>query len=673
LFFYPGNRRPAIQPSFDSVELRVIIKEANDGNASSETQQGIVKDWRGIMARMTRAISCVAFASSVLLRFVSWSEDAETQFGWVLRQYPQGSIWWAEGTYKVFRETEVPSARSEAIRISAARNEYEPFQLVLRPTVDVPRVDFVDVTDFKSESGHIISARNVEVNLVEYVKIEKPTDRLGHVGMYPDPLPPWQWHRAHGDPGVGRSSLALTPGQNHPLWFTVYVPPETPAGLYRGGINLTVGGWPLPARVPGDASEAAPSPRPPERLDNIEPPGEAIPILLEVYDFTLPKETHTETAYGVSLNASYHGLRSREDMERTHDLYMQNCAKHRISPYDPMRFHPIKCRVEPNADDPNKKIQLDFSDFDKAAQRYLDECAFTTFNFASIVNGFDISPRWSTEEEKKLKAEVIRRVCDHLAEKGWLQKAYDYWIDEPPPDKYEEVLKGMMFLKEADPRLRRLLTFCHDMAPVPFFYGGVNLWVPVLSLFHPERAKERQSLGESVWWYVCCGPHHPYPNNFIDHPAINHRIRFWMIQKYGTNGSLYWSVTYWRQNPWETAMSYSPEGGTWGNGDGRLLYPPAKQKPEEPMVCGPINSIRFEMLREGLEDREYFCLLSREIERLKKKDDASVSDAIAEGEKTMRAADDLVRSLTDYEKDPKKLYEARDRIARTIVKLQSLP
>jgi len=582
------------------------------------------------MAKIASKVSLVLSAIGLVVSCPAESAKAEGELGYLLREYPQGSIWWAEGTYKVFRESKVPQRTSEAITLKAARNEYEPFQLVLRPEEEVPEVNFVEVSDFKNDSGDIISCENVEVNLVEYVKIEKPTDKLGHVGMYPDPLPPFE------------RNLVLKPRENQPIWFTVYVPPETPAGLYRGAVELTIGGWPL----------------------------EGIPVLLEVYDFTLPKETHTETAYGVSLNASYHGLKNREDMEKAYDLYMQNCAKHRISPYSPMRFHPIKCRIEPGAADAKERIKLDFSDFDKAAKRYLDEFGFTAFNFASILSGTNVSPGWKTEEEKQLKAEVIRQVCEHLAEKGWLEKAYDYWTDEPPRDKYKDVLKGMMFLKEADPRLRRLLTFCHDKAPLPFFYGGVNLWVPVLSLFSPERAKERQALGETVWWYVCCGPHHPYPNNFIDHPAINHRIRFWMIQKYGTDGSLYWSVTYWRQNPWKTAMSYSPQGGTWGNGDGRLLYPPTKEKPEKPMVCGPINSIRFEMLREGLEDREYFWLLSQLIRKLKKQGDTSLAESIAEGERTMGVVDKLVRSLIDYEKDPGKLYDAREQIARTITKLR---
>ena len=61
-------------------------------------------------------------------------------------------------------------------------------------------------------------------------------------------------------------------------------------------------------------------------------------------------------------------------------------------------------------------------------------------------------------------------------------------------------------------------------------------------------------------------------------------------------------------------MSYrSGGGGYWGNGDGRFIYPPDvdPNTEHEPVVTGPIDSIRWEMLREGLEDREYFELLAR--------------------------------------------------------------
>ena len=233
------------------------------------------------MPKMVNRFSFFLLSLGILAGFAASVAKAEGEFGHLLREYPEGSIWWAEGTYKVFRETDVPVSRADAIKVSAARNEYEPFQLVLRATEEVPELNFVNVSDFKSESGGVISAENVELNLVEYVKIEKPTDRLGHAGMYPDPLPPlpvWAGGATGGVPKPGesgsgavsvkrsfRANLILKPGENHPFWFTVYVPRGTPAGLYRGEIILTVGGWEL----------------------------EALPVLLDVYDFALPKETHT--------------------------------------------------------------------------------------------------------------------------------------------------------------------------------------------------------------------------------------------------------------------------------------------------------------------------------------------------------------------------------------------
>jgi hypothetical protein len=36
------------------------------------------------------------------------------------------------------------------------------------------------------------------------------------------------------------------------------------------------------------------------------------------------------------------------------------------------------------------------------------------------------------------------------------------------------------------------------------------------------------------------------------------------------------------------------------------LYPPSRQPGKTPMIAGPVNTIRLEMIREGLEDREYF-------------------------------------------------------------------
>ena len=139
----------------------------------------------------------------------------------------------------------------------------------------------------------------------------------------------------------------------------------------------------------------------------------------------------------------------------------------------------------------------------------------------------------------------------------------------------------------------------------PYFYDVVNLWVPIFDHYSPLSAPPDRIWGRISGGMCAPAPREPYPNNFIDHPAINHRIRFWQMDRYDVDGSLYWSVTYWRQNPWEQAMSIDHNGGPWGNGDGRLLYPPQPEKSETPLIEGPVSSIRFENLRDGLEDREY--------------------------------------------------------------------
>jgi len=772
-------------------------------------------------------------------------------------QQPLG-VWWIEATYKIARERAAPAERRSAVEIAAGRNEYEPFQLVLRPLVDV-RDMTLTWTDLKGPGGAVIPAENVTARLVEYVHVDIPTDSLGAVGWYPDPLPDYE------------GPFPCPANQNTPVWFTVYVPPQAPAGDYEGRIHLGPAGSDFPD----------------------------VAVKLHVWDFTLPKETHTRTAYGVGLDDEFLGLKTGEQRRAAFDMYLKDCARHRISPYDPMAYYPInwelkgprweaksghlrlvcdyyrgeffdiycddtllgsihctlttfekqgvgwegtgagwpspegikevrvnsktdtECDVtivaerkssseanrrfetayrftfkpgkpwfssqllyvtntdtvpfrldgyfhllspadtqgaaaqngpchgiwtmpggslggtcgeegaftfglqkrpdgachgdisrpvgvwlqpgetfnqpqpqlfvvawpagarihtdasgrptinpeEPVAagatiqyvESPEGTVTYDFTEFDLAASRYLDEFKFNGFNFPCLPDTLGGHARF-TPEYNKLHKLVFGPMIKHLQGKGWLDEAYSYWFDEPTEEQYPYVIEGMKLLKESCPGLTRLLT----EQPEPPLYGYVDLWVPVLSNYNAERCHQRQAAGDQVWWYVCCGPVAPYPNNFIDHPAINHRIRFWMMEKYGVAGSLYWSATYYRQakgalrNPWESPMSISPDGGRWGNGDGMLLYPPVRKPSQEPVIKPPVDSIRWELLREGLEDREYMWILEQRIAK-------ASPDARQRAQQALKqTVDSLVTSLTGYETDPQKLYAARRVLAQAI-------
>ncbi len=481
-----------------------------------------------------------------------------------VKENDSAAVWFSPSIEKVGKNEQVPECSLEYFPLDIARNEYEAFQVVVSPKGSLSPIK-VNITDGKTPEGYTLPASQFKVFEVNYVPIKEVSDYYGDLTDYPDPIVPV------------KDSISNTGGGNIVLWVRLYVAKGQPAGVYDGNIQL-------------NSTEL-----------NLE-----IPYKVRVLNYVLPADTATETAYGVSPDYSWHGPLTDEQKKEVFDLYMKTCMEYRISPYTPHAFAPIKWKFEGT---PPQAV-VDFTEFDIAMEKYLNQYRFNAFNLGGLPSELNGAPQYS-DEYNRLFASLYGQVQEHLREKGWLHKAYWYWVDEPPPAEYANVKKGMELLQSACPDIRRLLTCNQESAPVPYFWGVVNLWVPIFNMYEETRAKWRQELGETVWWYVCTAPRAPYANNFIDHPAINHRIRYWQLDKYNLDGDLFWSLTYWPQNPWEEALSVGSDGQRWGNGDGRLLYPPRREKPSEPIIEPPVTSIRLECLRDGLEDREYLLVLER--------------------------------------------------------------
>jgi len=364
---------------------------------------------------------------------------------------------------------------------------------------------------------------------------------------------------------------------------------------------------------------------------------------------------------------------------------MQNFREHRISPYTFAPFDPIKVSIPENPED---GVKIDFSAWDRQAEKYLNEYGFTNFvlPIQGMGNGHILRGQpWykgklgrfeeGTPEYKKLFDDELTKLQNHLEEKGWLKKAYIYWYDEPAEVDYPYVISGMKNIKSAAPKLIRLLTEEQQ----PELIGHVDLWCPELDRAFLDEVENCHKRGERVWWYLCCSPIAPYPGNFIDHPAIAFRTWVWMNWKYNIDGILEWTTIYWTgpkwafpdpnniQNPYEDPMAYSnTPGALWHNGDGRLLYPPNMDvnKDKTKYLEGPVNSIRWEILREGIEDYEYFWLL-RELTKKARKKGVDVSKE----EKLLTIPEDIIKDRTNFTKDPKPLYEWRLRLAKAIERL----
>ena len=267
--------------------------------------------------------------------------------------------------------------------------------------------------------------------------------------------------------------------------------------------------------------------------------------------------------------------------------------------------------------------------------------------------------------------------------KGWLEMPYIYWFDEPAPKDYEFVRNGFERLKKYAPGLATMLT----EQPEEALAGPVDIWCPVSHNYNHEAAEKRRAEGDRFWWYVCCGPKAPYCTLFIDHPATELRVWLWQTWQREIVGALVWQAMYWTssaaypdapQNPYEDPMGYvsgysTPRGVKrfWGNGDGRFVYPPlAAAVPgasgPEAVLDGPVSSIRWEMLREGIEDYEYLYLL-REL--LAKNRDALSADEIEQYEALLAVPESITADMTTFTTDPAPIYARRTAIAEAIERL----
>jgi hypothetical protein len=291
-----------------------------------------------------------------------------------------------------------------------------------------------------------------------------------------------------------------------------------------------------------------------------------------------------------------------------------------------------------------------------------------------------------TPHYKAMFGSYCSQIQEHLRQKGWLDEAFVYWFDEPDPKDYPFVGNGFAKLKAAAPGISRMLTEQVE----PGLIGGPNIWCPISNEYKHEAAEERRREGEEFWWYVCTGPKAPYCTLFIDHPGTELRVWLWQTWQRKIEGILVWETNYWTsgaaypdrahpQNPYEDPMGwqsgYSTPGGQkrpWGNGDGRFVYPPveaADGRPERPIVEGPVDSIRWEMLRDGIEDYEYFAILKRLIRTKGDKLDAARRDQFAA---LLEVPADVTKDMTTFTKDPAAMEQHRDRVARAISTLSGL-
>jgi hypothetical protein len=335
-------------------------------------------------------------------------------------------------------------------------------------------------------------------------------------------------------------------------------------------------------------------------------------------------------------------------------------------------------------------VAVDFSEFDRGARRVLDELGFNAYDlpleglgtgsFYSRQEGLFCGFRQGTPEYDRLISQYLKQVEDHLAANSWLGREYIYWFDEPDPKDYPFVREGMLNIRKNAPRLTRFIT---EHRPGPEIMDVSEIGCTIFDRVDPKAVAELAPKGREFWSYLCTGPKSPWVTLFIDHPAVNMRMWLWMSYKWGLEGILVWRADYWNsptlfppgvlQDPWRDPMSYTVGYGVpygqvshWGNGDGRFLYPPNREpgRDKTKYLVGPVDSVRWEILREGIEDYEYFVLLEKAVAAARGK--ARLKAEAAEAARLLDFPPTLFTTGKDYAKDPLELLRLRAKVAAAI-------
>lgn len=227
----------------------------------------------------------------------------------------------------------------------------------------------------------------------------------------------------------------------------------------------------------------------------------------------------------------------------------------------------------------------------------------------------------------------------HLKERGWLERT-SIALDERPDAL---VRAAAHVMRTYAPELKIASSVDRPTKES----AGVYLLSPVLThagSVTPEMLTERRAKGFKTIYYTCLHP--KKPNTFTMSPPAEAEWLGYFAAAQNLDGYSRWAYNSWSRNPFETT-----DFGNWPSGDCFLVYP------------GNLSSVRFERLRDGLEEFEKIAILRAQADK-----SPEVREAVEQMNRDLRDIFTVERSKgNEHTQDVRK---ARDIIRKTAEKLR---
>ncbi len=390
-----------------------------------------------------------------------------------------------------------------------------------------------------------------------------------------------------------------------------------------------------------------------------------LPISLEVYPITLPKRKTLRTSFGFTPSFLGRVMRiAGDELAAMSDKYVKNMLEHHMTPKSFLRnddelvfmaevFRKNGETLGMTLDDlPDEKLlwqadaeflrprymvdengdyQIDFTQYDQQVERYLDHGLNTILvntrkwagkyitgksNYNLVrwmalpgsdqIRKIEIEP--FSDEYFKLANQTFATWEEHLKQKDWPVTPFSYFYDEPSPNVFDNSKIMCELINKQSPSTKYMITFHMDPTDA---VGELDVYTMRHDLVTKTIVEQCQKSPQELWLYSCVSPERPYPGVMITHSGVDNLLAGWLCWRFGATGFLYYEVNiYLSPDPMRQPIAWSSlrRKGGLGWGDGLLFYP----GPD-----GPIDSIRSELLRLGIEDYELFVMLRDKIESAK--------------------------------------------------------
>jgi len=456
------------------------------------------------------------------------------------------------------------------------------------------------------------------------------------------------------DPLLETGFVDVEANQAQPVWLSLEIPRSAAPGVYEGQLSLECGDGPVAAfdlRV-----EVLPAvlPETGDWVFNLFMWQDPTPIA-RAHGVEVWSEEHWELLERYAANMAEHGIKSLA----THIIH-DPWHGVRGWPSDEMVIWNYPGEYEPGRAD---EFDWDFTIFDRYVGLMLKAGVDRKIDLFSLVMGpwiipdahiryrdtvsgqyrtitMDVGdPRWYDCWRRFLP--VLR---EHLIERGW----YDISVlgfDEKP-EKIMRIIFDLITEVAPDFKVCQAGGFAGDERNrgIDLALGFQNIsqeaqWEsirPVVEQYHQDPDK-------FVTFYTACSPW--YPNTFLFSTLRESRLMPWIAARYGFDGYARWAISLYPEDVWN-----NPRYG-WASGDMFFTWP----GPE-----GPLDSMRWEVLRQGIQDYETLQIAMRMAEQAGREDLlGELESAVESGgtidncgalpviEDARRRVNDVIRELAD--------------------------